>query len=534
MLTLSFDRPMTLRAAVICFAIISFLSVLPLVFTTIPPLHDYPFHLARIHILDHWHESPYFQSWYDLNSFVLPNVAMDIVVLALAQILPLEVAGRVFVATTLILMLGGCVFLYRSLNGNVTLWPFVSCFFLFNWILLWGFMNYLFGCALMLWGLGGWIATSDSAVWRRWLIGTVFATALFFCHLIALGLFALGVAGFELQRSLKTVRADLARAVRDLAVGASIFTIPILLYWGSRTAEAPAGEIKWYLPWARMKLFAAWHSLMSANWLVDAPLVAGAVLLIPAALFLGKIQLKKCMFLPLVVYVLAYLIMPGHLIGVVLVDIRLPLVITLVAIASTRLRLPAGRWQTALVCLMTAFLIVRSMALSFDWHRSAKIIEEFKPALAQLPPGSILFTGSEGHGPSFWHDVRERASWKPPLQHVGALATIYQNIFVPSIWAHQQRQPIRLKPMYQNIHRFQHFNPIKYSQVKTRTGVYMHLARLTAELEKPVPPAFILVTYPSLGFEGLWVVYQFNPRFMIAPINKRARLYVRRKVELDP
>ena len=50
----------------------------PLWFSKYPPLLDYPWHLARIYILDNWDKSPLLQSWYDIMSFNLPNVGVDL------------------------------------------------------------------------------------------------------------------------------------------------------------------------------------------------------------------------------------------------------------------------------------------------------------------------------------------------------------------------------------------------------------------------------------------------------------------------
>ncbi len=97
----------------------------PLWFAEYPPLHDFPFHIARINILAHWHESQALQSWYHIGSFMLPNVGMDIIAGAPGRILPVEVAGRLFVGLVLGLMLSGVMVLHRSIHGHFSPWPLV-------------------------------------------------------------------------------------------------------------------------------------------------------------------------------------------------------------------------------------------------------------------------------------------------------------------------------------------------------------------------------------------------------------------------
>src|SRR5262249_43917027 len=146
--------------------------------------------------------------WYEFGSFLLPNVGMDVVVLGLAQFFPVTVAGHIFLALILGLMLSGCMALYRGVHGPFSFWPLLAALFLFNWIWLFGFVNYLFGVGLMLWAAGLWIGMHHAPSWRRFLYGTISAVTLFFCHLVALGLYAVIVAGYEVQRSAATVRMN--------------------------------------------------------------------------------------------------------------------------------------------------------------------------------------------------------------------------------------------------------------------------------------------------------------------------------------
>ena len=66
--------------------------------TAVPPLHDYPFHLARADALVALLGQVNHATPYQLGSFLLPNVAMDVVTLALTWVLLSPVAGRVFLA----------------------------------------------------------------------------------------------------------------------------------------------------------------------------------------------------------------------------------------------------------------------------------------------------------------------------------------------------------------------------------------------------------------------------------------------------
>ena len=138
--------------------IVSVVVVVPLLVAPIPPLHDYPFHLARMDAIAALTGEVNHPTHYRLGSFLLPNVAMDVAAFGLTAVLPPPLAGRVFLGFVLLLLLTGNVALHRVIHGRLSPWPLLAAFFLYNWIFLFGFINYLFGVGVMLWGIAVWLA----------------------------------------------------------------------------------------------------------------------------------------------------------------------------------------------------------------------------------------------------------------------------------------------------------------------------------------------------------------------------------------
>ncbi len=287
------SHPVRLPHVVAAWCLSFGLVIIPLTSTAYPPLLDYPFHIARAHIIAHWSESPLLREWYTIHTFLLPNVGMDLIVPLLASVLPIDIAGRVFIALTFGLTLSGCAFLHRSIHGHLSLWPFVSSIFLFNWVLLLGFMNYLLGLGLLLWATGIWIILSRSAAWLRIFSGSILAVALFFSHAAALGLYAIIVAGYELQRSLETLRRSKRLAASGPAIGASIFIIPTYLFIRSPTALSAASSIRYAHPWLWHKAFIIFNGFVSGNWLADISLLAAAILFLTFVRFHGRVRRRS-------------------------------------------------------------------------------------------------------------------------------------------------------------------------------------------------------------------------------------------------
>src|ERR1700758_636801 len=84
------------------------LAILPVFLVEIPAMLDYPNHLARMYLLAASgtpNENPYYTLTWKFNS----NLAMDIIVPALGQLLGIAAATKVFLVLSQILVVSGSV-----------------------------------------------------------------------------------------------------------------------------------------------------------------------------------------------------------------------------------------------------------------------------------------------------------------------------------------------------------------------------------------------------------------------------------------
>jgi hypothetical protein len=122
------------------------LMTVPLFSTVLPPLFDYPNHLARLYLLMEGGNAFYAVRWEPL-----PNLAQDLIVPPLAGLMPLDLAAKLFLVMVFGLIAGGAIWLNRVATGAWRFWPLLAFLLLYNRIFLWGFVNYLFGI-----GVAGW------------------------------------------------------------------------------------------------------------------------------------------------------------------------------------------------------------------------------------------------------------------------------------------------------------------------------------------------------------------------------------------
>lgn len=489
------------RDLIATFAIVLALSALPLFFVTYPPLHDYPFHIGRIYIITHLDDSSSLRDWYTLQSFLLPNVGMDLVTIVLAKIFPIDIAGRVFVVITFGIMLGGCVFLNRTLQGKISWWPFVAAFFLYNWIFLFGFLNYLLGVGIFLWAAGAWVAWRHKPLWLRMAFGTVFSVALFFCHLAALGVFAVFLAGYELQQAIGTFRKGRWTVLPDLLASVSIFTPPLILLLLSPTSGEARDKIGYNTPLLPWKAFMLFRSPLSGDWFLDITLIFLFLAVLVLGCRYGRISIAKSMALPLTFLLIAFVALPIKAMDGFFVDTRIPAAILFVAIASLDVTFAAPRMQRAVVAGLTVALIARSIVLSYDWSRYDRVIHEFTDAFARMPPNAILFSASQGPLPKY-SDLNLHA-WQPPLTHMASLATLYQTVFVATTFAAKSKQPINVTTPYRPIYDFQaKTGPLVSGPipVDTQQDLETLVNRMRALVGRSAP-AYCLILDPKQPFE---------------------------------
>src|ERR1700690_1002728 len=170
---------------------------LPLTMVDVPPLLDYPNHLARQFVLAH-PDDPVLERFYAQQWSIVPNLAIDVLAPQLLQVLPVHVAGRVLIGMTLLLPVIGCAAYHRAAFRRRSLWPLASGLVAYNSLFFLGFLNFQITLGLALLAAAGWTAWS-----HRWPVATAVggaacAIVLFFGHIFGLGFFAVLVGAGEL------------------------------------------------------------------------------------------------------------------------------------------------------------------------------------------------------------------------------------------------------------------------------------------------------------------------------------------------
>lgn len=441
-MTTAAGRTTVLLAALAVVAVASW----PVVVTEILPLLDYPNHLARMHILLDYDRSAALRTYYEIRWAALPNLAMEMVVLPLAAVLPLATAGKTFVILALALQVAGVIAIHRVLHGRWSPWPLAVAVVLYNDTYLFGFVNYLFGFGLALLGFAGWIALAARPAWLRLAYGTVLAVVVYFCHLSAFGIYAILLCGYEAGRAVERWRAHRRPLVdpRWLVTIASLLVPVVIALAFSPTGQ---GSQSTGFGWLTDK----WHYVQKIDLLFDVfrnyEITAdrATCALFAAVVGLG-IATRRLVFAPcgLVTWLAvtaAFVLAPKRFLTGDFLDDRLAIASVFVLIATTDWRGVGVRWQRAIVGVLLAVFVGRIALVEAQWRVWDRQMTAYVRALQTLPEGSRLIAAM-GYCCDSW------ARRRPPLVHVPNYVITLRDGFYPQVFAIPGQQPIALRPPY--------------------------------------------------------------------------------------
>src|SRR5438552_16257676 len=109
---MSAQRGPSLRWLLTALALAVALAI-PFFLVDVPPVLDYPNHLARYFVLAH-PDDPVLSRMYEIRWAILPNLGMDVAGAVLLRMTDLHVGGRILLAASLLAPLLGAVLYHRA------------------------------------------------------------------------------------------------------------------------------------------------------------------------------------------------------------------------------------------------------------------------------------------------------------------------------------------------------------------------------------------------------------------------------------
>ena len=434
--------------------VIGIVLVVPIAITEVPPLLDYPNHLARLYILAFAPGDPVLSHMYARHWAIIPNIAFDVIIPPLLHFIPLYTAGRLIIALTVLVPLLGVIAYAHASFGRASWWQLGAALVAYHALILMGFLNFDFSIGLALLLAAAWISYRDRYPIPSVILGISAAIILFFFHVFSLAYYLLLIGSRELVLLVARWRTDktgFAKIFITRSVALALVAMgPVLLSLMSPVTDAhPTIH---FGKWSHK----AQHFILpfvNYHWKWDfftAFVIAG----IAAFLFWRKrliVAPHAAVCAGLIIAV--YLVCPRDMMETAFVQDRWPIMVGLLLFAGAQTA-PIGRnaGRAIFACFAVLF-VVKMTIITAVWNRSNADIAGLRQAIAPVPAGAkvLLVLTGESDNPAYWNSMplgRRVSHFCPTYYHTAALLVPERRAIFRNIFSSRFNQPIVVLPPY--------------------------------------------------------------------------------------
>jgi hypothetical protein len=405
---------------------LTLLISIPILTHPLPPLSDYVNHLARMHVIADLSRNQQLAVFYQLNWQVIPNLAMDAIVPSLARLVNVYLAGQIFLVAMFALIISGVVMLNRALVGRFSVLPLLAIPLLYNYVFLVGLTNYIFGIGVALWTLAAWISTRERAWPIRFTLSTASIVILFFCHLSALGIYAIGLLSVEVLRLWQHKSAPWPPRIAEFVVSGMPFLV-------AATSWEQRGKLD-----GLFFVFSTYSDI-----------AAFALITILAAGVVWAVRHRVLQFHPLATVLLivggvVYFALPRVMFDTYMTDQRVPLGVVFMLFACGDLDTRRRLVRRGFLSLLVVLIALRLLEVDYNWSQLSDSTSEFRSSVRRIAPGSKVFVAYANA--SAGEDVRDLG-----LVHAACIATIERSALVTTLFTVEGKQVVHVRPDYRDF-----------------------------------------------------------------------------------
>jgi len=428
--------------------------LVPFLFVKVPPLVDYPNHLARFWLLGGGVRDPMMARFYGVDwSKASTNIGVDLAVASLTFIAPARVLGFIAALTAALAPPVGMICLNRVVFRRFDPWQSLFPITAWSTTFLMGFLNFQIGLGLALL-----MAAADPWLRRR-LRGFVgparamIAAVLAVDHLFGLLFYAALVGALAFGAAplgLGDRRAWLVRT-REAFLASIWCFIPIVLLvvFAPALPGSDAQSVGIVFGLSIYKVFALATSLSAYNLAIGVAItatLAGAVVWLARR---GALRVHVGLLLIGAAMVVLSVISPDHAAGGSWISRRFPTLALLALLAAMQLKPGvASRWGPRFVAPVLALVVAQAAWVSWNWRAMDADMSAVRRAVASVPPGAAILP--------LQHLQTLAGKWSAPsgrymsslgdptFRHYAALATPLRRAFVPNLFSARGLQPLRV------------------------------------------------------------------------------------------
>jgi hypothetical protein len=461
----------------------------PLTLTELPPLGDFPDHLARGYALAHLADDPALSKVYEAQWGLIPNVAIDLVIPPLLSVVPVFAAGRIVLTMALFLPVIGTIACHRARFGRRSLWPIASVLVACNGAFILGFVNFLISLGVALIGAAAWIRWSDRRPMLAALATAAAAFLVFFLHAFGSLFLCLLIACDGLARAVRQRRngvAGLLAATRRLAPALPAVVVPGGLYLESRLHETQGG-----VTWPSLRFELTWLFGPFLNYHLSLDMLTGllVVAFLIACARARWLDAAADGLLALVTLIVLFAAAPLNMKNAGFIDTRFSVAAGFLLFAAVAPRIPRPRLAALATLTFAGLFVLRMTIVAAAWSAGNRDLADLRRVLRVIPASSMVLvtTSDSGDDPARWRaiPISRVASAGRTFTHLPALMVIERHAIPQILYTDPAKQPLIVRPAYRG------FLPAQSPPPPTR---WLRATELTANQRYSAP---YLVNWPK-------------------------------------
>jgi hypothetical protein len=436
-----------------------FALCLPLLLVDLPPLTDYPNHLARMIVLSRIGDDPLFSSFYEVRWGTIPDLAIDAFMPTLVAALPPPVAGKLLLAGILLLNVAGAATYAATIHERRTWWALGSSLAGHNIAFMMGFLNFEVALGLSMLLAASWIRLRRRYHGWTAVFGMAAAAILFFCHLMGLFFFLVLVGSFEawiiwvsMCQSSEWMKVP-PRRMLAAAWPLAATSLPAAVLYPLSGLHSAGGNTKFLT--AHEKLVQMTGPFVNYDFTLDLVTCCAVWGLLLACLVTRRLAVAPGATVAVALVAGLYIVLPTSLKESSFLDTRLSVMLGFLAFTAFRPRL-SGRIAVAVGIAFAALLCVRVTTVSRAWDEWRSDTANARTLAAHVQPGDRIAQISVnpdevrdywGKAPMPWRlSTNEETLYQMP-----GYFFVERSAYWPYLFANPNQQPIRLRQPYEDL-----------------------------------------------------------------------------------
>ena len=441
------------------------LACLPVVLSRVPPLLDYPNHLARIWLLSGGTKLDsmahfYHGDWHN----ALTNIGMDAIAVSMApHVSGAESAMRIMIVASLIMPPMGAIILNRMIYKDWSVWQIGFVVFAFNGIFLAGFLSFMIGIGSALLAAAADLALAKRSPPVRLIARATLGILLLWFHALALAFYLALLAGLAVGPSLRealassrTLGATSMRVAGSILPAALPATLLLLLSGAPGPWNAPDQHDALLPSWGGYDFIEKVRALTTAFGTYEVPLDLAMALCVFAvarwALAREHVGVHGGLVFSSAGLLTLAILLPNTLGGTGWMDRRFPIMALLCFLAALSPAIPS-RNRSAVALLLLGLVAVRTTWIGWIWSARQSDVTAVERATAAMPLGSALLVAFEYPSHRFSAPAGRYIprGQMPTYEHLGALAVVRREAFVPTLFTLRGRHALRVLPPWDEV-----------------------------------------------------------------------------------